>query len=109
MLEVEVYRQHARAALGRPIAKVLAPDAWMLKHGLTPRTVRAALTGRTLTADRRIGKLLLLDTEDGDGPTLGLRFGMTGRLLVDGAAPIGELEYGPKRSLGAWDRFALVF
>ncbi|MEY2569720.1 MAG: formamidopyrimidine-DNA glycosylase [Acidimicrobiaceae bacterium] len=109
MLEVEVYRRHARAVLGRPVEKVIAPDRWILKHGLTPRVVRAALTGRTITADRRIGKLLLLDTDGGDGPTLGLRFGMTGRLLVDGRVPIEELEYGPKRSLAAWDRFALHF
>jgi formamidopyrimidine-DNA glycosylase len=92
--------------LGREITAVDAPDAWILKRGLTDSVVRDALVGRRLVADRRIGKLLLLDTDE-DGPTLGLRFGMTGRLLVDGAAPIQELEYGPKRSLGVWDRFAL--
>ena len=117
LLEVEVYRQHARAVLGREITAVHAPDAWILKRGLTDTAVRHALIGRRFVADRRIGKLLLLDTDD-HGPTLGLRFGMTGRLLVagsgalaprgqHGAAPIQELEYGSKRSLAAWDRFGL--
>jgi formamidopyrimidine-DNA glycosylase len=106
LLEVEVYRQHARRVLGREITAVHAPDAWILKRGLTSTAVHDALIGRRFVADRRIGKLLLLDTDD-HGPTLGLRFGMTGRLLVDGAAPIQELEYGSKRSLDAWDRFGL--
>lgn len=106
LLEVEVYRQHARGVLGREITAVHAPDAWILKRGLTDSAVRDALIGRRFVADRRIGKLLLLDTDD-HGPTLGLRFGMTGRLLVNGAAPIQELEYGSKRSLDVWDRFGL--
>jgi formamidopyrimidine-DNA glycosylase len=55
---------------------------------------------------RRTGKLLLLDT---DGPTLGLRFGMTGRLVVDGVAPIERLEYSSARVEPAWVRFALGF
>ena len=37
---------------------------------------------------------LVLDT---DGPVLGLRFGMTGRLVVDGLAPIDELLYSSRR------------
>ena len=83
-----------------------APDAWFLKGGLDPGTVIAALRGRTISGTRRIGKLLLLDT---DGPTLGLRFGMTGRIVVDGAGPIEELEYGSRRDLREWDRFGLTF
>jgi formamidopyrimidine-DNA glycosylase len=108
MIEVEAYRRHARAVLGREIVDVDAPDSWILKRGLTADVVTSELIGRRLVADRRIGKLLLLDTDDA-GPTLGLRFGMTGRLLVDGSAPIEELEYGPKRSNPGWDRFALAF
>ena len=53
---------------------------------------------------RRRGKLLMLDT---DGPVLGLRFGMTGRLVVDGGMPIVGLEYGPDRTDPAWRRFGL--
>lgn len=109
ILEIEFYRLHAESSLGRPIAEVHADDAWFLKEGLDRSTVRAALTGRTLTAARRRGKLLLLDTDEGEGPVLGLRFGMTGRLLVDQGAALDDLIYGSNRDVPAWDRFALDF
>ena len=96
----------AERTVGRVVAAVDAPDAWYLKGGTTARALRATLTGRTVTGTRRIGKLLLLDT---DGPTLGLRFGMTGRLLVDGTGPIERLEYSSGRDDPAWIRFALRF
>jgi formamidopyrimidine-DNA glycosylase len=106
--EVEAYRRLAERACGRRIASVDAPDDWFLKGGLTPAAVGAALVGRTFTAARRIGKLLLLDTGAG-GPTLGLRFGMTGRLLVDGTAGVDTLLYTSDRELEAWDRFGVRF
>jgi formamidopyrimidine-DNA glycosylase len=116
--EVEAYRRLAEArALDRVIAGVRAPDAWYLKRGLSPRRVGLALRGRYFTGARRRGKLLLLDT-DGEGPMLGLRFGMTGRLLVDGEAGVDRLLYSPDASSSAgarpampprWDRFAVDF
>jgi formamidopyrimidine-DNA glycosylase len=107
-IEIELYRRTAEPALGRTIVAVEAPDAWFLKRGLTAPVLADALVGRQLSAARRRGKLLLLDTSDG-GPVLGLRFGMTGRLIVDGRQGIEELEYGSSRDLAAWDRFALGF
>jgi formamidopyrimidine-DNA glycosylase len=107
MLEVEAYRRQAARTLGRRIVRVDAPDAWFLKGGISADDLAAALLGRSFGADRRIGKLLLLDVED--GPTLGLRFGMTGRLLVDGQASIDRLEYSSDRNDAAWDRFGLGF
>lgn len=107
LLEVETYRRAAEAVVGRRIRRVDAPDAWFLKHGATAPVVAAALTGAEVVAADRLGKLLCLRT---DRPVvLGLRFGMTGRLLVDGAAPIGELEYGSSRFDPAWERFGLGF
>ncbi|NDU79496.1 formamidopyrimidine-DNA glycosylase, partial [Actinomadura sp. DSM 109109] len=44
-----------------------------------------------------------------DGSRLGLRFGMTGRLLVDGMASIERLEYSSGRDVPAWDRVGLRF
>lgn len=113
LLEVEAYRQLAERALGRTVVRVHAPDAWYLKRGLTARTVASALKGRRLTGTRRIGKLLLVETDDGAGPVLGLRFGMTGRLLVDGHAGVDRLQSDgdaplPGPELHPWDRFALV-
>ena len=83
MLEVEAYRQLADRAIGRKIASLDASDAWFLKGGITSRELRDALVGRHFAGTRRVGKLLLMDVDA--GPTLGLRFGMTGRLLVDDA------------------------
>jgi formamidopyrimidine-DNA glycosylase len=53
----------------------------------------------------RHGKVLLLDLDVG-GP-LALRFGMTGRLIVDGEAPISALLYSPYREDPRWDRLVV--
>jgi len=118
--EVEAYRRLAESALDRPILAVDAPDPWYLKGGADARTVTAALKGRRFTAARRIGKLLLLDTDtdtdtdtdldtdtDGAGPTLGLRFGMTGRLIVDGIPGVDALLYSSNADRPEWDRFGV--
>jgi formamidopyrimidine-DNA glycosylase len=106
LLEVELYRRQAEAVVGRTIAEVDAPDGWFVKGG-EPGELVAALAGRTVAGVRRRGKLLVLDLDD--GARLGLRFGMTGRLLVDGAASIERLEYSSSRDVAVWDRFALRF
>jgi formamidopyrimidine-DNA glycosylase len=106
LLEVDLYRRQAEAVVGRTIASVDAPDAWYVKGG-EPAELVAALTGHTVTAVRRRGKLLVLDLDD--GTRLGLRFGMTGRLLVDGAAAIERLQYSSGRDVAGWDRFGLRF
>jgi formamidopyrimidine-DNA glycosylase len=106
MLEVETYRQQAEAVVGRTIVGVDAPDAWYVKN-VDPAELVAALAGSRIEAARRIGKLLVLDLDDGS--RLGLRFGMTGRLLVDGAASIDRLEYSSARDEPAWERFTLHF
>lgn len=106
MIEVEQYRRAADRALGRRIARVHAPDDWYLKGGTTAAALRAALRGAEITGTRRIGKLLLVDVGE---TVLGLRFGMTGRLLVDGQGPIERLEYASPRLEPGWIRFALGF
>lgn len=105
--EVEVYRRLAERALHRPVAEVDARDSWFLKGGVTGQHLEAVLIGQAFAGARRIGKLLLLDTDG--GPTLGLRFGMTGRLLVDGTPGVDELEYSSVRDEPAWDRFTVHF
>lgn len=108
LLEAEAYRRTAERALDREIVEVRAPDAWYLKRGLTAAVVQDVLLGRRLVAARRIGKQVLVDTSD-DGPVLGLHFGMSGKLLVDGTAAIDKLEYVRGEDRPAWDRFALGF
>lgn len=106
LIEVEYYRVAAEAALNRTVVSVQAPDDWFLKD-VTARQVRSALKGTQFTEARRRGKLLTLDTAA--GPVLGLRFGMTGRIIVDEAAPIDQLEYSSDRDDPAWDRFGVTF
>jgi formamidopyrimidine-DNA glycosylase len=106
LLEVETYRRQAEAVVGRTIERVEAPDAWYVKRG-EPAELVSALPGRRVESARRLGKLLVLDLSG--GVRLGLRFGMTGRLVVDGAASIERLEYSSGRDEPAWDRFGLRF
>lgn len=106
--EVEAYRALAeRTALHRTIHGLHTPDAWYLKGGAGPRQFVAALRDRQFVAARRIGKVLFLDVDG--GPTLGVRFGMTGRLIVDGTAGVEGLMYASNRAEGRWDRFAVDF
>lgn len=107
LAEVEYYRRLAETALHREITKVDAPDAWFLKGGLTAAGLRRAVVGRPFTEARRIGKLLLLET--GGGPVVGLRFGMTGVLLVDRSRGVDELLYSSRRDEPAWDRVTFRF
>jgi len=106
-LEVEIYRQLAEEALDRTIASVVSPDAWFLKGATTGPALRRALVGREFVAARRIGKLLLLDVDS--GPTVGIRFGMTGTLLVDDRAGVEDMYYAPKRRQTKWDRWKVRF
>ena len=107
ILEVELYRTLAEQALGRPIARAQMVDSRYGRGGTTPQRLRAALVGRSFTAARRRGKLLLLDTEE--GPTLGLRFGMTGGLVVDGNEALDRLRYGPGVFEEKWVRARITF
>lgn len=113
LVEVERYRQAADQVMGCAIEAVEVPDPHVLGGRLTPRQLRAALKGRAFTAARRHGKLLLLDTgpRPGEpaeaGPTLGLRFGMTGGLVVTGTAVIDRLLYSSRQFGEQWLRFCL--
>lgn len=107
LIEVEAYRTAAAGVVGRRVRTVYAPDAWFVKKGADPDALALALTGATVTGARRHGKLLLLDTDR--FAVVGLHFGMTGRLVVDGAYAIRKLEYAGARDDPAWHRFALGF
>ena len=106
ILEIEAYRRLAEKVVGRVVSEVLTPDHWYVKGGITPEDLVENLKNRRFTKARRKGKLLLLDS---GGPTLGLRFGMTGRLFVDGKAGIDQLEWGSRRINPAWHRFIIEF
>ena len=108
MPEVEAYRRLAeQRALRRRIASVDASDGWFRKRGVTEEELVDALVGARFTETGRIGKLLLVTVDSGH--VLGLRFGMTGRLLVDGHDAVGRLLYTSAREFEAWDRFIVRF
>ena len=98
----------AESALGRTVAAVASPDTWFLKGGVSGPTLSGALVGGRFVAARRIGKLLLLDVDS--GPTIGIRFGMTGSLAVDDRAGVDQMYYARRRRRDpAWDRWAVRF
>jgi formamidopyrimidine-DNA glycosylase len=107
ILEVELYRGLAEKGVGRIIAKAWMVDGRYGRGGTTPRRLSSALVGRSFTEARRRGKLMLLDTAD--GPTLGVRFGMTGGLVVDSSEALDRLLYGPGVFNDKWVRFRVTF
>ncbi|HJM28723.1 MAG: DNA-formamidopyrimidine glycosylase family protein [Acidimicrobiales bacterium] len=106
-IEVEYYRISSICALQRKIRRITAKDLYFLKGETQSEQLIAVLKEKKFVESRRIGKLLLLDTEHGE--TVGIRFGMTGRLLVDGKSSIDNLEYSSARNNPEWDRFSLEF
>jgi formamidopyrimidine-DNA glycosylase len=107
ILEVELYRTLAEKALGREITRVWMVDSRYGRGGTTPRRLNSALKGHSFTAARRIGKLMLLDSDG--GPTLGVRFGMTGGLVVDSRQALDRLLYGPGVFDDKWVRARVTF
>ena len=111
LIEVEYYREALDSVLGERIDSIEFPDEHYTRPRGTPVDVFTQMIGDTLVSTSRRGKLLCLhigeSTEQVD-TVLGLRFGMTGRLLVDGTGPIDRLEYSSDRNDSAWDRFILT-
>lgn len=105
ILEVESYRQLADRVVGATVARGWA-DAYLAKKLASPAAWARAVKGLRVTGTARRGKLLLLQTS---GPMLGVRFGMTGVLLLDGEAGLEGLFYGPHGYRAAWVRGGLEF
>jgi formamidopyrimidine-DNA glycosylase len=102
LVEVELSRRLAERLVGRQVASVQLHDL----HACATDPGRfASLEGATFTAARRRGKRLLLDT---DSATLGMHFGMTGRLVIDGQPALERLLYSPAVLQPRWLRFALA-
>ncbi len=106
-IEVEYYRQTALRALNREIRLVGTVDQNYLRDGHSLIDIKNLLEGNTFEFANRRGKLLVLSVSN--GLSIGLRFGMTGRLLVDGVSAIETLEYSSTKNEPKWDRFSLKF
>jgi len=95
--EVETARRLiADAALHRRIVDVDDSDTFVCRPH-APGELRAALTGRTLTAARRRGKAIWCETSGLDGatvpgPDLGIHLGMSGSIVV--TSETGEVAEG---------------
>ncbi|HEY5105113.1 MAG TPA: DNA-formamidopyrimidine glycosylase family protein [Acidimicrobiales bacterium] len=105
ILEVESYRQLADRVVGSTISRGWA-DGFLAKKLSSPASWSRAVKGLSVTGTSRRGKLLLMYT---NGPTLAMRFGMTGVLLLDGDAGIEGLFYGPHSYQSKWVRGGLEF
>ena len=105
ILEVESYRQLASRVVGARVVRGWA-DQYAAKKLSSPRAWARAVKGLEVTGTSRRGKLLVLETS---GVPLGVRFGMTGVLLIDGDAGIDGLFYGPHSYKSQWIRAGLEF
>ena len=105
ILEVESYRRLAERVVGSRVARGWA-DSFSAKKLTSPSAWARAVRGLRVTGTSRRGKLLVLET---DGVALGIRFGMTGVLLIDDEAGIDGLFYGPHRYRAGWVRGGLEF
>jgi formamidopyrimidine-DNA glycosylase len=102
MLEIELYRRSVLDTVGHIIDAVEALDDWWCRRA---PDVAERVVGCRVVDLRRHGKVLLVDT---DGPTIGVRFGMTGRLLVDGRSGVESLAYGAHADDGRWRRLRML-
>jgi formamidopyrimidine-DNA glycosylase len=108
----------AGEALERPIAAVDHIDPYVCRPH-SAGELRAALTGRRLTAARRRGKSMWCETSGAGrsrepGPDLGIHLGMTGRIVV--TSPGGHADEGGRiqrlegqANEAKWNRFTLEF
>ena len=97
-LEAEIWRGALTSTIGRTIT-----DGWV-DDRVAPVGFVRAVNGSTIIDVLRAGKVVLVET---DGPTIGLHFGMTGRVVVDGHSPIDRLEYASNSDRPEWDRLRL--
>jgi formamidopyrimidine-DNA glycosylase len=117
--EVETARQLiADDALHRRIVTVDDADTFVCRPH-SPGELRAALTGRALTAARRRGKAMWCETSGlggstVPGPDLGIHLGMGGRIVVTSKGGLATEGGGPARRdaqprKAEWNRFTLEF
>jgi formamidopyrimidine-DNA glycosylase len=105
ILEVESYRALAERVVGARISRGFS-DQYAAKKLPSTSFWSRSIKGLTITGTDRRGKLMLLET---DGLRLGMRFGMTGVLLLDSDAGIDGLFYGPHKYRSSWIRAGIEF
>ncbi len=98
-LEAEIWRRGLTGVVGRTIVSAFVDER------VAPRELPELAAGERIETVDRVGKVVVVGTS---GPRIGLHFGMTGRLEIDGVAPIERLAYASGRDRPEWDRLRLV-
>jgi len=119
LIEVEQYRRALDPLFGCLVSTLDVRHHNFVRPRGTPSEALDIIRGGRLIGTRRHGKLLLLDIGLGGSiqagctnaqvgsATMGIRFGMTGMLFVDGVGPIDRLQYASTRANPDWDRLVL--
>jgi formamidopyrimidine-DNA glycosylase len=97
-LEAEIWRTDLESLVGRTVESV-----WTDERVADPG-IDEALRARRIERVIRVGKVVVVETDEA---RLGLHFGMTGRVIVDGHAAIDRLEYASGDDRPEWDRLRL--
>jgi formamidopyrimidine-DNA glycosylase len=97
-LEAEIWRTALTSIVGQRITCAWVDDR------VAPTGFVREVTGSSVAAIRRVGKVVLIDTDE---TIIGLHFGMTGRVVIDGEARIDRLEYASGQDRPEWDRLRL--
>lgn len=80
-------------------------DERVAGDGIAGPAAQRAFDGASIESIGRHGKVVVIGTSAG---AIGLQFGMTGRVVVDGVAPIDRLEYASARDDPSWDRLVVA-
>lgn len=99
LLEVELTRRGVESIVGCRVERVERTDALVVQPG-----VDEVVPGALIESLARRGKQLLMLTDRAD---IGVHLGMTGRLLLDDADPLGRLAYGSRNEHPQWDRWVV--
>jgi len=102
LLEAEMYRAAMARTVGGRIVAMAPADPLVVPEGAA---LASGLLGTQVRAVTRRGKVLLVDV---GAFVVGLRFGMTGRLIVGEHDPIPALAYGPSASDRRFDRWEVT-
>lgn len=97
-LEAEIWRRALDRVVGRRVESL-----WIDRRVADPDLLDV-LPGSSIDRIGRHGKIVTIEC---GGHRLGLHFGMTGRLVIDGDSPIERLEYASARDDSDWDRLRL--
>lgn len=109
LCEIEQYRQAATGIIGRRVLDLVVDRKYVAPPRPFIDVARWCRDARVTAVDRHGKALFVSLARDQSVRELLLRFGMTGRLVVDGVPVIDELLYGERGQNERFDRFVVRF